>query len=127
MMESAITIAPDLLVQGQKAEQLGTRARGSQDPLTDARRKELKKISQDFEALFTGMMLKSMRATVQEDKVTGGGKAEETYRYLLDQEYATLAARRGETNSIATMVEKELLKRYAVPEVKTTGTTGEEQ
>jgi len=127
MMESTLTIAPDLLVQDRQAEQLATRAKATNDQLTDARRKQLKKISQDFESLFTGMMLKSMRATVPEDKLTGGGKAEETYRYLLDQEYATAAAKRGGANSIASMVEKELLKRYAVPVKPTTATPSEEQ
>ncbi|ACD96983.1 rod-binding protein [Trichlorobacter lovleyi] len=128
MMDSTLTIAPDLLVQDKQAEQLGSRAKLSAHQLTDAERKKLKKISQDFEALFTGMMLKSMRATVPEDKLTGGGKAEETYRYMLDQEYAAAAAKRGGTNSIASMVEKELLKRYAVPaQKKGGGTAGEEQ
>lgn len=118
MANDTLTIAPDLLLQGQKAEQLNARTQRSREPLTDEKRAQLKKVSQDFEAMFTGMMLKSMRATVSEDKLIGGGKAEETYRYLLDQEYATLAARTGGANSIATMVEKELLKQYVVP-VKT--------
>lgn len=128
MMDSTLTVAPDLLVREKQAEQLASRAKGTAHQLTDVERKKLKKISQDFEALFTGMMLKSMRATVPEDKLTGGGKAEETYRYMLDQEYATAAAKRGGINSIASMVEKELLKRYAVPaQQNRAGTTGEEQ
>jgi len=127
-MDSTLTIAPDLLVQNQNAEQLGARSKVTGEQLTDAKRKQLKKISQDFESLFTGMMLKSMRATVSEDKLTGGGKAEETYRSMLDQEYATVAAKRGGTGSIASMVEKELLKRYSSPaQKKVAGTTGEEQ
>jgi flagellar protein FlgJ len=126
-MDSTLTIAPDLLVQNQKAEQLGARAEVNGEQLTDAKRKQLKKISQDFESLFTGMMLKSMRATVSEDKLTGGGKAEETYRSMLDQEYATVASKQGGANGIAAMVEKELLKRYAVPARENSGTTREEQ
>jgi flagellar protein FlgJ len=122
MMNTTLQIAPDQLLQHQKAEQLGRQAATGGKQLTDAERSKLKKISQDFEALFIGMMLKSMRDTVPEDKLTGGGKAEETYRYLLDQEYATQAARRGGANSIAAMVEKELLKQYAVPVKKTDGT-----
>lgn len=125
-MDSSLTIAPDLLMQDNKAEQLGSRAKARGEQLTDAKRKQLKKISQDFEALFTGMMLKSMRETVNKDKLMGGGKAEETYQYLLDQEYAAAASKRGGPNSLATMVEKELLKRYVVPARKTDGTTGEE-
>lgn len=115
MMNSSLTIAPDLAVEDKKAEQLAQRAKVGREPLTEAKRKELKKISQDFEAMFTGMMLKAMRATVPEDKVTGGGKAEETYRYLLDQEYATTAARRSGPGGLASMVEKELLRRYEGP------------
>jgi flagellar protein FlgJ len=126
-MDNTLTIAPDLLMQDNKAEQLGSRAKVRGEQLTDAKRKQLKKISQDFEAMFTGMMLKSMRETVAEDKVTGGGKAEETYRYMLDQEYAAAASKRGGPNSLATMVEKELLKRYAVPtQKKGAATAGEE-
>lgn len=128
MMESSTLIkVPDLLVQDQKAEQLANRAKVTGEQLTDAKRKQLKKISQDFEALFTGMMLKSMRATVPQDKLTGGGNAEETYRSMLDQEYAAAASKRGGNGSIASMIEKELLKTYAVPVRKTTTTKGEEQ
>ncbi|MDD2502032.1 MAG: rod-binding protein [Geobacter sp.] len=126
-MDSTLTIAPDLLMQDNKAEQLGSRAKVRGEQLTDAKRKQLKKISQDFEAMFTGMMLKSMRETVAEDKLTGGGKAEETYRYMLDQEYAAAASKRGGPNSLATMVEKELLKRYAVPARNNSGQKSEEQ
>jgi len=111
MMNSELTIAPMTLLQEQQAEQLGNTSRLGTGQLSDAKRKELKKISQDFESLFVGMMLKSMRATVPEDKLVGGGRAEETFRSMLDQEYATAAARRGGIG-IATMVEKELLRRY---------------
>jgi len=121
-MDSTLTIAPELLVQDQRAEQLGNQAKATGKQLTEAERKKFKKIAQDFESVFTGMMLKSMRATVAEDKLTGGGKAEETYRYLLDQEYANLAAQRGGANSLAALVEKELLKQYTVPLRKTTDT-----
>jgi len=55
----------------------------------------MEKTKQEFEALFIGMMLKSMRATVGKDTLTGGGHGEEAYRSLLDQEYAQEAARGG--------------------------------
>jgi flagellar protein FlgJ len=125
MMNSELTIAPMTLLQEQQAEQLGNKSRVGSGQLSDAKRKELKKISQDFESLFVGMMLKSMRSTVPEDKLTGGGRAEETFRSMLDQEYATAAARRGGIG-IATMVEKELLRRYegAQPAVQPTAAIG---
>lgn len=126
MMNSELTIAPMTLLQEQQAEQLGNKSRVGSGQLSDAKRKELKKISQDFESLFVGMMLKSMRATVPEDKLTGGGRAEETFRSLLDQEYSTAAARRGGIG-IAAMVEKELLRRYeGVPQAVRPTATGED-
>jgi peptidoglycan hydrolase FlgJ len=126
MMNSELTIAPTTLLQQQQVEQLGAKSRGGSEQLSDAKRKELKKISQDFESLFVGMMLKSMRATVPENKLTGGGRAEETFRSLLDQEYSTAAARRGGIG-IAAMVEKELLRRYeGVPQAVRPTATGED-
>ena len=63
--------------------------------LTDKQRQQAKKVSQDFEALFVGMMMKSMRATVGKDKLTGGGHGDEIYLSMLDQEYAAAAAKRS--------------------------------
>lgn len=116
MMDTMLTIPSTALLQDQKAEQLNTQAKVIGGQLTDAKRKELKKVAQDFEALFTGMMLKAMRSTVPEDNVTGGGRAEETFRSLLDQEYANAAAKQGGQRSLAAMVERELLRRYEGPQ-----------
>ena len=67
-----------------------------------------KKVAREFEAMFVGMMLKSMRETVGEDKLTGGGHGEEVYRSLLDQEYAKGIAERGGLG-LAQMIEKQLV------------------
>lgn len=112
-MSSDISIPTDTVVQDQAVERLRRKAADATQQLSEAKRKEIKKVSRDFESLYLNMMLKSMRQTVAEDKVTGGGKAEETYRFLLDQEYANAAAKRGGVG-IAKVVEKELLKRYQV-------------
>lgn len=69
-----------------------------------------KKVAREFEAMFVGMMLKSMRETVGKDKLTGGGRSEEIFRSLLDQEYAAAAAASGSLG-LAAMVEKELNKQ----------------
>lgn len=108
-IETAIT--PDAANSEQALEKLRRSTKSSPDSLTEAKRKEISKVAKDFESLFLNMMLKSMRETVAEDKITGGGKAEETYRFMLDQEYSNLAAKRGGVG-IGSMVEKELLKRY---------------
>src|SRR5512146_1631061 len=94
----------------EKARQLQRQGNGVAG-LSEKQRLQAKKVSQDFEGLFVGMMLKSMRSTVPEDKLTGGGHGEEVYRSLLDQEYATAAAKRGQSLGLAKMVEKELLRQ----------------
>jgi peptidoglycan hydrolase FlgJ len=75
---------------------------------------QAKKVAREFEAMFVGMMLKSMRDTVGKDKLTGGGHGEETFRSLLDQEYAQAAARGGGIG-LGTMLEKELTRGSAAP------------
>jgi flagellar protein FlgJ len=76
----------------------------------DARtRTAARKVGREFEALFTGMMLKSMRETIGKDSLTGGGHGEEVYRSLLDQEYAMAMARNGSLG-LAEQIEKQLLE-----------------
>lgn len=86
-------------------------------PLQAARRQEgkggaenpaaVKKVARDFEAVFVAMMLKSMRETVGKESVTGGGRGEETFRSLLDQEYANAAVQGGGIG-LAQTLEREL-------------------
>lgn len=93
----------------EKARQLQRQGNGAVG-LSDRQRLQARKVSQDFEALFVGMMLKSMRSTVPEDKLTGGGHGEEIYRSMLDQEYAAAAAKRGGMG-LAKQVEKEIIRQ----------------
>ena len=103
---NAIPAAALPLVDQQVPAPLG--ARRQDDPA------KVKKVAQDFEAMFLGMMLKSMRDTVGKDKLTGGGHGEETFRSLLDQEYAQQAAKSGGIG-LATIMEKELTRGSAAP------------
>lgn len=96
------------LVDPQVPASLKARRTEGNDPA------KVKKVAQDFEAMFIGMMLKSMRDTVGKDKLTGGGHGEETFRSLLDQEYAQTAAKSGGIG-LATMMEKELTRGAAAP------------
>lgn len=66
-----------------------------------------RKVAREFESLFVGMMLKSMRETVGHDKLTGGGHGEEIYRSMLDQEYAKALAERGGIG-LSALVERQL-------------------
>lgn len=90
--------------------------------LTDKQRLQAKKVSQDFEALFVGMMMKSMRETVGKDKLTGGGHGDEVYRSMLDQEYAAVSVKRGGGLGIAKIIEKDIIRqesRKVAPKVDT--------
>jgi Rod binding domain-containing protein len=71
-------------------------------------RAEIKKAAEEFQSLFIEMMLKSMRDTVKQDSLTGGGHGEEVYGSLLDREYAMAISRRGNIG-LADMVERQML------------------
>ncbi|MBJ6801201.1 rod-binding protein [Geomonas propionica] len=75
---------------------------------------QIKKVAREFEAMFVSMMLKSMRDTVGKDTLTGGGKGEETFRSLLDQEYANAAVQGGGIG-LAQTIERELARTYGAP------------
>jgi flagellar protein FlgJ len=74
----------------------------------DAKKAAIHKAAVEFQSIFVGMMLKSMRETAGQDKLTGGGHGEEVYSSLLDQEYASAISRRGGFG-LAEMIEKQLL------------------
>ena len=103
-----------------KARQLQRASSGGGAVLTEKQRQQAKKVSQDFEALFVGMMMKSMRATVGKDALTGGGHGDEIYRSMLDQEYAAVSVKRGGGLGIAKIIEKDIIRqesRKVVPKV----------
>jgi len=95
----------------EKARQLQRLSSGGSGALTEKQRLQAKKVSQDFEALFVGMMMKSMRATVAKDSLTGGGHGDEVYRSMLDQEYANASVKRGGGLGIAKIIEKDILRQ----------------
>jgi peptidoglycan hydrolase FlgJ len=97
-----ITVSNDADKGNSLRTQAGDKAHSSNGDV-----KSLKKVTQDFESLFIGMMLKSMRSTVGKDSVTGGGRAEEIYRSLLDQEYA-VAMSKGSGMGLGRMMEEQL-------------------
>lgn len=94
----------------EKARQLQRQGSGPSG-MTEKQRQQAKKVSQDFEGLFVGMMMKSMRATVGKDKLTGGGHGEEVYRSMLDQEYANVAVKRSGGVGLAKMIERDIIRQ----------------
>lgn len=89
----------------------GASSDGGAAGLTEKQRQQAKKVSQDFEALFVGMMMKSMRETVGKDKLTGGGHGDEVYRSMLDQEYAAISVKKGGGLGIAKIIEKDIIRQ----------------
>jgi flagellar protein FlgJ len=104
-----------------KARQLQHQIKGGAG-LSEKQRLQAKKVSQDFEALIVGMMLKSMRETVGKDKLTGGGHGEEVYRSMLDQEYAAASVKRGGGLGLAKMIEKDIIRQESSKLVRTVDT-----
>jgi flagellar protein FlgJ len=111
-MKIATTAVPDMSgVSAEKARLLQRVSSGTAGGVTDKQRQQAKKVSQDFEALFVGMMMKSMRATVGKDKLTGGGHGDEVYQSMLDQEYAAASVKRGGGLGIAKVIEKDIIRQ----------------
>lgn len=89
--------------------------------LTEKQRQQARKVAQDFEGLFIGMMVKAMRETVGKDQLTGGGHGEEIYRSMLDQEYVAASVKRGGFG-LAKLIEKDIIRqesRKVTPKVDT--------
>ena len=104
MMIGAVGILPKSGIAGPDAmAQTGGRMPAARDAAA------ARKVAKEFESLFVGMMLKSMRETTGKDKLTDGGHGEEVYRSLLDQEYAKALTERGGVG-LASMLEQQLLR-----------------
>jgi flagellar protein FlgJ len=69
-----------------------------------------KKVAREFESMFVGMMLKSMRDTVGKDMLAGKGQSEDIYRSMLDQEYAKSVSAQGGLG-LAKTIEKQILSQ----------------
>lgn len=102
----------------EKARQLKLQGAGSSG-LSEKQQRLAKKVSQDFEGLFVGMMMKSMRATVGKDSLTGGGHGEEVYRSILDQEYANAASKRPGGVGLAKIIERDIIRQESRKIVRT--------
>ncbi|HEX9022842.1 MAG TPA: rod-binding protein [Geobacteraceae bacterium] len=85
-------------------------AKGGMRQVTDKRKAAIHKTAVEFQSLFVEMMLKSMRETVGQDKLTGGGHGEEVYSSFLDREYASAISRRGGFG-LAEAIEKQMLSQ----------------
>ena len=72
-------------------------------------REKIAKVSEEFESLFTEILLKSMRKSVMKSEWLSGGNTEDIYRSMLDSEYAKISSQtRG--LGLADAIEKEVAK-----------------
>ena len=104
----------------EKARRLQRQVAGTSG-LSEKQLQQAKKVSQDFEGLFIGMMMKSMRETVGKDKITGGGHGDDVYRSILDQEYVNAAVKRGGFG-LAKQIEKDVIRQESRKVVRTIDT-----
>jgi peptidoglycan hydrolase FlgJ len=117
------TITPDAAEgAADKARLLKRTASDGSSGVTEKQRQLAKKVSQDFEGLFVGMMMKSMRSTVGKDTLTGGGHGEEVYRSMLDQQYADASVKRGGGLGLAKLIEKDIIRQESRKTVRTVDT-----
>ena len=86
-------IPTDLMTQPGSG--LESKVRAAQNAGGDKQKSELKKASQEFEAVFIAYLLKVMRETIEESGLTEGGFGKSIYTDLFDQEVAVSMAKRG--------------------------------
>lgn len=74
-----------------------------------ANAEEVRRVAEEFEAVFLNTMLAPMFEELEPDPVFGGGPGEDAYRAMLVEEYSKSIARAGGIG-IAESVERELLR-----------------
>jgi murein DD-endopeptidase MepM/ murein hydrolase activator NlpD len=119
LMEPLNQVPPDWL--GPSGTRLEGSVRAAQGASGDKRQSELKKVSQEFEAIFIAQMLKVMRETIEESGLLEGGFGSSIYTELFDQEVSLSFARRG------TLGISDLLYRSLVDNLPQDGEEGEKQ
>ncbi len=67
---------------------------------------QIEKAAKDFEAIFLGYLVKSMRSTVTESSLWGDGRDMKLYRAMLDEQLATQMAENGGIGLAELLVEQ---------------------
>lgn len=71
---------------------------------------KLKKACGDFEAIYTGLMLKTMRSTVPEDSLFGSSNQKEIFQSMFDQELANTIAHSDKSLGIGDLLYEKLTR-----------------
>jgi len=88
-----VQVPTDML--SSPGSRLEAKIRAAQASAGEKQKVELKKVSQEFEAIFIAQLLKVMRETIEESGLTEGGFGKSIYTELFDQEVSLAMARRG--------------------------------
>ncbi|MCR4403515.1 MAG: rod-binding protein [Firmicutes bacterium] len=86
---------------------------GSRDEGTDTRA-DLREACEQLESVFLEQLLKEMRRTVQRDGLFGGGRGEDWFQSMFDQEISEAMARRGGIG-LAEIIYRQLSRQAALP------------
>ena len=73
--------------------------------------RQLKQASRDFEGIFLGMMLKSMRSTLSGETLVSGGYAEEIFESMMDQQMVTDISRGESHLGFGEMIYRQLTRK----------------
>ena len=87
----------------------------SSSSIADSQKAKIQKVAHDFEALFTSMMMKSMRKTIGENPLMPESFGEKIYTEMLDDEYSKMMGKHSPLG-LADLVIKEL-ERQGLKEV----------
>ena len=90
---SSLLANPTLPGVNQQLENIRSGIAHAQGAEGETRLRELKKVTQEFEAVFIGYMLKVMRSTVEPAEDEGGALGKDVYLSMFDQEIALQMAR----------------------------------
>jgi flagellar protein FlgJ len=86
-------IPTDILISSEN--RLEGKVRAAQSASVEKNKSELKKVAQEFEAIFIAQLLKVMRETIEESGLMDKGFGKSIYTELFDQETSLSMARRG--------------------------------
>ena len=99
--QTSINVTRAKPLQGRLAASGQASARNGQD-------RRLAKACADFEAIFVEQLFKTMRASVPESGMMDGGRAEEIYTSLLDQQIALEMSHGQGSVGLATQMQNKL-------------------
>jgi len=101
VFEGKITAADKPSANGKKATRQG-------DSASEDARRRLTNACADFEAIFVQQLFKTMRASVPESNLMHGGRAEELYTSMLDQQVADQMAHGQGSIGLANQMQNKL-------------------